>query len=78
MLDPSKLSQKALPAEAYIGSLVADRKEFKATSNLKLPPNPRDLQIDYTSPTFSISQKVNFRYRLDGYDRDWHEAGTRR
>ena len=78
MVDPSRLSQKALPAQAYIESLVADRKEFKATPNLKVPPNPRDLQIDYTSPTFSIPQKVNFRYRLDNYDRDWHEAGTRR
>ncbi len=78
MLDPSRLTQKALPAPTYIESLVADRKEFKATPDLKLPPNPRDLQIDYTSPTFSIPQKVNFRYRLDNYDRDWHEAGTRR
>ncbi|MGP0099222.1 MAG: two-component regulator propeller domain-containing protein [Terriglobales bacterium] len=78
MVDPSELSQKALPAQTYIESLVADRKEFKATPNLKVPPNPRDLQIDYTSPTFSIPQRVNFRYRLDGYDRDWHEAGARR
>ena len=78
MVDPSRLSQKALPAQTYIESLVADRKEFEATPNLKVPPNPRDLQIDYTSPTFSIPQKVKFRYRLDGYDRDWHEAGTRR
>ena len=36
------------------------------------------MQIDYTSPTFLIPQKVKFRYRLEGYDRDWHEAGTRR
>ncbi len=78
MVDPSRLSQKALPAQAYIESLVADRKEFKATPNLKIPPNPRDLQIDYTSPTFSIPQKVKFRYRLENYERDWHEAGTRR
>ena len=78
MVDPSRLSQKALPAQVYIESLVADRKEFEATPNLKIPPNPRDLQIDYTSPTFSIPQKVNFRYRLDGYDRDWKDAGTRR
>ncbi len=78
MVDPARLSQKALPAQTYIESLVADRKEFEVTPNLKLPPNPRDLQIDYTSPTFSIPQKVNFRYRLDGYDRNWHEAGTRR
>ncbi len=78
MIDPVRLSQKALRAQTYIESLVADRKEYEATPNLKVPPNPRDLQIDYTSPTFSIPQKVKFRYRLDNYDRDWHDAGTRR
>src|SRR5208282_5629688 len=78
MVDPSILSQKTPPAQAYIESLVAGRKDFQATPNLKIPPNPRDLQIDYTSPTFSIPQKVNFRYRLDNYDRDWRDAGTRR
>ena len=78
MVDPFKLSQKALPAPAYIESLVADRKEFAATPNFRVPPNPRDLQIDYTSPTLTIPQKVKFRYRLDGYDHDWHDAGTRR
>ena len=76
-VDPSRL-QKALPAQTYIESLIADRKEFEAAPNLKIPPNPRDLQVDYTSPSFSIPQRVKFRYRLDGYDRDWHEAGTRR
>jgi len=78
MVDPSRLSQKALPAETYIDSVIADRKEFAATEKLRLPPNPRDFQIDYTSPTFTVPQKVKFRYRLDGYERDWHEAGTRR
>jgi signal transduction histidine kinase/ligand-binding sensor domain-containing protein len=78
MVDPSRLSPEALPAPAYIESLVADRKQFEATENLRLPPNPRDLQVDYTSPTFAIPQKVKFRYQLDGYDRDWHDAGTRR
>jgi len=78
MLDPSSLSKKALPAAAYIESVIVDRKEFAATDSLKLSPHPRDLQIDYTSPTFLIPQKVKFRYRLDGYDRDWKDAGTRR
>jgi signal transduction histidine kinase len=77
-VDPSRLLQKALPAQTYIESLIADRKEFEAAPNLKIPTNPRDLQVDYTSPSFSIPQRVKFRYRLDGYERDWHEAGTRR
>ena len=78
MVDPSRLAQKALPAVAYVESVTANRKEVTATNNPKLPPNLRDLQIDYTSPAFLIPQKVKFRYRLDPYDRDWKEAGTRR
>jgi len=78
MVDPSKLSEKALPAETYIESVTVDRKEFAATDKLKLSPHPRDVQIDYTSPTFLIPQRVKFRYRLENYDGDWHDAGTRR
>jgi len=78
MVDPTRVSQAALPASTYIESVIVDRKELAAIDKLTLAPHPRDLQIDYTSPTFTIPQKVKFRYRLDGYDRDWHDAGTRR
>ena len=78
MVDPSRLAQKALPAATTIESVTVDRNEFRATDHLQISPHPRDLQIDYTSPTFLIPQRVKFRYRLGGYDRDWHEAGTRR
>jgi len=78
MVEPSRLSQKAASAQAYVESVVVDHKEFRATDNLKLSRHPRDLQIDYTSPSFLIPQRVRFRYRLDPYDRDWHDAGTRR
>ena len=78
MVDPSRLSHDALPARPYIESMTIDRKEFQASENLKLSPHPRDLQIDYTSPSFLIPQKIKFRYRLDGYDHDWKDAGTRR
>jgi hypothetical protein len=50
----------------------------RGTHGLELAPHPRDLEIDYTAPSFLIPQKVRFRYRLDPLDRDWHDAGTRR
>jgi len=78
MVDPSRLSQKALPTQTYIEAVIVDRMELQATENLRLSPHPRDLQINYTSPTFLIPQRVKFRYQLDGYERDWHDAGTRR
>ena len=78
MVDPSTLSRKALAAPTYIESVVVDRRQFQVSGNLGLAPHPRDLQIDYTSPTFAAPQKVKFRYRLDPYDGEWHDAGARR
>jgi Y_Y_Y domain len=45
---------------------------------LSISAHPRELQVDYTSPVFSVPQRVVIRYWLDPYDRDWHEAGARR
>lgn len=71
-------SQKAPPAMTYIQSVTVDRKEFPPTGELKLSPHPHDLEIDYTSPVLLVPQRARFRYRLDNYDRDWRDAGTRR
>jgi len=78
MLDPSKLSRQVLPAVTYVETVIVDRKEFAPTDKINFGPRPRELQIDYTSPTFLIPEKVKFRYRLQGYEHDWHDAGTRR
>jgi signal transduction histidine kinase/ligand-binding sensor domain-containing protein len=78
MIDPSHLSGDGPVSPVYVETVVADRKEYKPQPSLQLPPLTRDLEIGYTSPSFLIPQKVKFRYRLDGHDRDWQDAGTRR
>jgi PAS domain S-box-containing protein len=78
MIDPSHLPGDSTVSPVYVESVVADRKQYKAQEGLQLPPLTRDLQIGYTSPSFFIPQEVKFRYRLDGHDRDWRDAGTRR
>ncbi len=78
MIDPSHLSGGGNVSPVYVEAVVADRKQYKPQEGLQVPPLTRDLQIGYTSPSFLIPQKVNFRYRLDGHDRDWQDAGSRR
>jgi len=78
MIDPSHLSGGGAVSPVYVEAVVADRKQYKPQEGLQLPSLTRDLQIGYTSPSFLIPQKVKFRYRLDGHDRDWQDAGTRR
>jgi PAS domain S-box-containing protein len=78
MLEPDRLYENALPPPVYVEGVVADRKRFDATSLVKVPALSRDLEIDYTAPSFSVPQKVRFRYMLEGRDREWQDAGTRR
>ncbi len=38
----------------------------------------RRFEFRYAGMSFIAPQKVRFRYKLDGFDRDWVDAGTRR
>lgn len=77
-IDPKAPKGNPVPPPVRILSLVADRKAYPPASPLRLPPRTRDLQIEYTALSFSQPEKVHFRYRLAGVDRDWHEVGARR
>ena len=77
-IDPTRLGKGSSVRPIYVESVTADRAEYKAQNGLTLPALTRDIQIDYTSPSFSVPKKVNFRYRLDGNDGAWQDAGTRR
>ncbi len=52
MVDPSRLSQKALPAETYIESVIVDRKEFEATANLRFRRIPGTCRLITPRPPF--------------------------
>ena len=41
-------------------------------------PGRGDLVFRYTGLSFLAPEKVRFRYKLEGYDRDWVDAGDRR
>jgi ligand-binding sensor domain-containing protein len=38
----------------------------------------RDLEVHYTGISLAAPERVTFRYRLDGFDADWIEVGSRR
>ena len=78
VLDPDHLSENALPPPVHIEDVIADRKTYSPQSRVRLPALTRDLEIDYTALSFVVPQKVHFQYKLEGYDRDWQDAGTRR
>ncbi len=77
-VDPASISTNALSPSVLIRSLRANDRQASSLTNLALPPRTTDLQIDYTALSLSIPERVRFRYRLEGVDKDWQDAGTRR
>ena len=46
--------------------------------NVMLSPAEQRILINYTGLSFTAPQRVRFRYKLDGLDQDWVEAGAKR
>jgi signal transduction histidine kinase/streptogramin lyase len=81
-IDPRHLFFNKLPPPVHIEQIIADHHAHEATAdsdaNVDLPPQVHDLEIDYTALSLPVPDKVLFRYKLEGRDRDWQDAGKRR
>ena len=77
-IDPSKISKNAIPPPVSITSISADGSSHRQLSDLWLPPRTNNVQIDYTALSLSVPERVQFRYKLEGIDKQWQNPGTRR
>jgi signal transduction histidine kinase/ligand-binding sensor domain-containing protein len=78
VLDPDHLTQNDVIPPVQIEKVIVDRKPYEPNDRLAFPPRLRDLEIDYAAMSFVNPQKVRFRYKLEGRDTVWQEAGVRR
>ena len=77
-LDPAVISKNPIPPPVSIRSVDGDGKQYKPGADLVLPPRLANLKITYTALSLSIPSRVRFRYKLEGIDPDWQDAGARR
>lgn len=76
------LPRNTVVPDVYIKSITVDGHrtdlEGPRDSILRLPTTPLVIQIAYTAPSFTIPERVQFRYRLEGSEMGWEDVGTRR
>ncbi len=78
VVDPAHLRSNPLPPPVHIEQLLVDGRAVELDGRLDLPPVRGGLEFHYTATSLLIPERVRFRYMLEGYDRDWVDAGTRR
>jgi serine phosphatase RsbU (regulator of sigma subunit) len=76
---PDRLKKNPFPPPVVIEEFFVNRRPWLGDkAELVLPADSRDFEFQYTALSFSAPERVQFRYRLEGFDRDWVDVGRRR
>ena len=75
---PDSLYGNTLPPPVLILGLHANGNHYAPARALQLPKGTNNLQLEYTATSLAVPGRVTFRYRLDGVDKAWQDAGHRR
>ncbi|MBB6144530.1 signal transduction histidine kinase/ligand-binding sensor domain-containing protein [Silvibacterium bohemicum] len=77
-VDPNWIPKNTLPPPISITSVSADDLPQVQKDDLRLPAHTANVQVSYTALSLSLPERVLFKYKLEGSDKDWKDAGTRR
>ncbi|MGI8964967.1 MAG: ligand-binding sensor domain-containing protein, partial [Limisphaerales bacterium] len=82
----SNIKVNDVPPPVAIEEIIADKQKSgvrSPSSDLRplavtIPPGNGEIEFQYTALSFQAPEKNRFKYKLDGLDSDWVDAGTRR
>jgi diguanylate cyclase (GGDEF)-like protein/PAS domain S-box-containing protein len=77
MIDPNHARAAAAPP-VIVQEIFADRHRMDPSGPLTFAAGTKALEFHYTGINLAAPEKVHYQYRLEGFDRDWIDAGTRR
>ncbi len=77
-VDPEHLSKNTVPPPVAIDEVLIDDQPVAGGVPLTVAPGRSRFEFHYAGLSFIAPQKVRFRYKLEGFDRDWTDAGSRR
>jgi signal transduction histidine kinase/ligand-binding sensor domain-containing protein len=55
-----------------------DVADLRQLATLRLPPSHHRIEFEFVAPSLTAPENVQFRYRLEGFDEDWIDAGDSR
>ena len=78
IVDPRAIRRNEVVPPVVIERLLADGESRDLSDPDPVPPGQGELEIQYTGVSFVAPERMRFRYRLEGFDQDWVDAGLRR
>ncbi len=77
VIDPKNIPYNHLKPQIKINQLLIDNVNVDIhQAKIKISPNQRRYVFDYSALSLLASEKVRFKYKLEGFDDEWSEAGS--
>ena len=77
-VDPEHMPVNRVAPQVALERVSVDDALQTSTADLTVTPGHSHYEFDYAGLSFVAPQKVEYRYQLEGFDRGWVDAGTRR
>jgi signal transduction histidine kinase len=77
-LDPNHWQRESTPPLVVIEDPIVNGRSEQPQRIGQLPPGQNNLEFNYAGLAYYLPTRLRFRYMLEGYDRDWIDAGNRR
>ena len=78
VIDPREITENTAPPPVVIEEVRIAGEPFALNELVKVPPDKKRFDIEYRGLSFIKPEHVKYRYKLEGLDNDWVDAGTRR
>jgi signal transduction histidine kinase/ligand-binding sensor domain-containing protein len=80
-VDPSRIQTNPTPPPVVIESLLIDNEAVASNKNAvegRIPPDHQRLEFRFSGLSYVAPNRVYFKYRLEGFDRTWVDARSKR
>lgn len=78
IVDPSIETPNPVAPPVVVESVTVGDTRVEIGQGINLQPGDRNIEITYTGLSLLRSSQMRFKYKLDGLDENWTDAGNRR
>lgn len=78
VIEPMDIKPNTVPPPIHIEQVLTGEQRLDPTQPAVLPSESLNLEIDYAGLSYVVPEKVQYQYRLEGFDPNWRSAGNRR
>ncbi|MCP4217404.1 MAG: response regulator [bacterium] len=78
VVSPYKLRKNTLPPPVFVEEIIIDGEVRDMDTKEAIPAGKKDFEFHFAALSYRNISNVHFKYKLEGYNRDWVDAGNRR